>query len=97
MEDTYLGRFKKLFKWVGDNEKIKILLTHERLLNMKISYQYIASDKVFNRKVNNNDNKMNYPNPWDYFCIGFNFFDEIDYPGIERLKPINDTQKDLNI
>ena len=85
-----LEDYKKLFEWVGDNEKIKILLTHERLLNMKTNYQYITSDKVFN----NNDDKRNNSNPWAYFCIGFNFFDEIDYPGIERLKQPNIRKKD---
>ena len=80
-----LEDYKKLFKWVGDNEKIKILLTHERLLNMKTNYQYITSDKVFK-----DNNKGKNQNPWAYFCIGFNFFDEVDYPGIEKLKkPIN--------
>ena len=60
---------------------------------MKTNYQYITSDKVFN----NNDNKRNNLNPWAYFCIGFNFFDEIDYPGIERLKLPNIQKKDIDI
>ena len=77
-----LDDYKNLFKWVGDNEKIKIFLTHEKLLNMKTNYQYITTDKVFPRENNGYSAKA-----WTYFCIGFNFYDEVEYPGIEPLPP----------
>ena len=77
-----LDDYKYLFKWVGNNEKIKVFLTHERLLNMKTEYQYITTDKVFPRENNGYS-----PKAWSYFCIGFNFYDEVEYPGIEPLVP----------
>ena len=77
-----LDDYKHLFKWVGNNEKIKVFLTHEKLLNMKTDYQYITTDKVFPRENNGYS-----PKAWSYFCIGFNFYDEVEYPGIEPLVP----------
>ena len=77
-----LDDYKYLFKWVGNNEKIKVFLTHEKLLNMKTEYQYLTTDKVFPRENNGYS-----PKAWTYFCIGFNFYDEVEYPGIEPLIP----------
>ena len=77
-----LDDYKYLFKWVGNNEKIKVFLTHEKLLNMKTEYQYLTTDKVFPRENNGYS-----PKAWTYFCIGFNFYDEVEYPGIEPLVP----------
>ena len=77
-----LDDYKHLFKWIGNNEKIKVLLTHEKLLNMKTEFQYITTDKVFPRENNGYS-----PKAWSYFCIGFNFYDEVEYPGIEPLVP----------
>ena len=77
-----LDDYKNLFKWVGNNEKIKVFLTHEKLLNMKTEYQYITTDKVFPDEINGYS-----PKAWSYFCIGFNFYDEVEYPGIEPLIP----------
>lgn len=85
-----LEDYKKLFKWVGDNEKIRVFLTHERLLNMKPAYQYITTDKVFELETNGYNS-----NAWTYFCIGFNFNDEVDYPGNERIDQTS--KKDIKI
>ena len=87
-----LDDYKKLFKFVGNNEKLKIFLTHERLLNMKTEYQYITSDKVFPDDNNGYSSKA-----WAYFCIGFNFYDEVEYPGIEPLVDPNKKKKIINI
>ena len=56
-----------------------MFLTNERLLNMKNEYLYITSDKVY--PDDNNDT---------YFCIGFNSYDEVEYPGIESLDNPNE-------
>ena len=77
-----LDDYKYLFKWVGNNEKIKVFLTHDRLLNMKTEYLYLTTEKVFPRETNGYS-----PKAWTYFCIGFNFYDEVEYPGIEPLIP----------
>lgn len=87
-----LDDYKKLFKFVGNNEKIKIFLTHEKLLNMKTEYQYITSDKVFPDENDGYNSRA-----WTYFCIGFSFYDEVLYPGIEPLEPPNKTKKIINI
>ena len=87
-----LKDYKNLFKNVGNNEKLKIFLTHEKLLNMKNEYLYITSDKVFPDDNNGYNSKA-----WTYFCIGFNFYDEVEYPGIEPLEPPNKQKKIINI
>ena len=87
-----LDDYKKLFKFVGNNEKIKIFLTHEKLLNMKTQYQYITSDKVFPDENDGYNTRA-----WTYFCIGFSFYDEVPYPGIEPLDPPNKPKKIINI
>ena len=38
--------------------------------------------KVFPDEINGYS-----PKAWSYFCIGFNFYDEVEYPGIEPLIP----------
>ena len=87
-----LDDYKKLFKFVGNNEKLKIFLTHERLLNMKTEYQYITTDKVYPDDNNGYNSKA-----WAYYCIGFNFYDEVEYPGIEPLVPPIKKKKIINI
>ena len=52
-----LKDYKDLFQHVGNNEKLKIFLTHERLLNMKTEYLYITSDKVFPNENNGYNSK----------------------------------------
>ena len=87
-----LKDYKNLFKFIGNNEKIKIFLTHERLINMKKDFLYITSDKVFPDDYNGYNTKA-----WAYFCIGFNFYDEVEYPGIEPLALPNQQKKIINI
>ena len=87
-----LKDYKNLFKFIGNNEKIKIFLTHERLINMKKDFLYITSDKVFPDDYNGYNTKA-----WAYFCIGFNFYDEVEYPGIEPLVLPNQQKKIINI
>ena len=88
-----LKDYKNLFKFIdNNNEKLKIFLTHEKLFNMKTEYLYITSDKVFPEDYNGYNSKA-----WAYFCIGFNFYDEIEYPGIEPLIPPNKPKKIINI
>ena len=87
-----LDDYKNLFKYIGDNEKIKKFLTNERLLNMKNEYLYITSDKVFP-----DDNNAYNSKAWTYFCIGFNFYDEVEYPGIEPLDNPNKQKKIISI
>ena len=87
-----LKDYKDLFQHVGNNEKLKIFLTHERLLNMKTEYLYITSDKVFPNENNGYNSKA-----WTYFCIGFKFYDEVEYPGIEPLVPPQKDMKIINI
>ena len=87
-----LKDYKNLFQYVGNNEKLKIFLTHERLMNMKTEYLYITSDKVFPAENNGYNSKA-----WTYFCIGFKFYDEVEYPGIEPLVPPNEDMKIINI
>ena len=87
-----LKDYKNLFKFIGNNEKIKIFLTHERLMNMKKDFLYITSDKVFPDDYNGYNTKA-----WAYFCIGFNFYDEVEYPGIEPLVLPNQQKKIINI
>ena len=84
--------YKKLFQFVGNNEKIKVFLTHEKLLNMKKEFQYITSDKVFPDDNNGYNSKA-----WTFFCIGFNFYDEVEYPGMEKIEPPNKTKKVIKI
>jgi hypothetical protein len=59
---------------------------------MKTDYLYITSDKVFPEDYNGYSSKA-----WAYFCIGFNFYDEVEYPGIEPLVPPNQPKKIINI
>ena len=87
-----LDDYKNLFKYI-DNEKIKKFLTNERLLNMKNEYLYITSDKVFPDDNNDAYNSKT----WTYFCIGFNFYDEVEYPGIEPLDNPNEQKKSNSI
>ena len=87
-----LDDYKNLFKFIGNNEKIKVFLTHESLINMKTDYLYITSDKVFPEDYNGYSSKA-----WAYFCIGFNFYDEVEYPGIEPLVPSNQPKKIISI
>ena len=88
-----LKDYKNLFKFIdNNNEKLKIFLTHEKLLNMKTEYLYITSDKVFPDDNNGYNSKA-----WAYFCIGFNFYDEIEYPGNKPLIPPNMPKKIISI
>ena len=58
--------YEELIKFAGSNERAKIILTHEKLLNMNEDYDYITSDKC-NNEFDGYKNQA-----WEFFCVCFN-------------------------
>ena len=90
--------YQELFDFCKNEKNSKIVLTHNKLLNMNKSFQYITLNKVYEDYFDGH-----FKNAWKFYCVAFNFEDEeekkekdkkqgIDLDiKIKKKKIINDT------
>ena len=69
----YKKDYEELINFAESNERAKIVLTHEKLLNMNEDFIYITSDKVYSNEFDGYKNDA-----WKFYCIGFDISDEDD-------------------
>ena len=69
----YKKDYEELIQFAGNNERAKIVLTHEKLLNMNEDYIYITSDKVYGNEFDGYKNDA-----WKFYCVGFYLNDDDD-------------------